>query len=112
MTTEPLYNAVTGISAVMLKNEEDKEKRKDIHSIQKAGRRLFEQIEDILDYTEIDTDRIKVSEDFYMVSSIVNDIISEKQYMDDDNKLEIIFDIDAGVPSILRGDGRMKIDEL
>ena len=48
-------NAVTGITTVMLKKEEDVEKRKDISSIQMAGRRLFRQIEDILDYTEIDT---------------------------------------------------------
>jgi len=99
-------NAVTGITAVMLKNEEDAEKKKDILSIQRAGHRLFGQIEDILDYTEIDTGRIKVSEDNYMVSSIINDIIVGDKLMEKANGLELILDIDAGIPSVLLGDGR------
>lgn len=99
-------NAVTGITTVMLKNEPDEEKRKDIHSIQMAGNRLFRQIEDILDYTEIDTGRVRVSEDNYMISSVVNDIITGNQLSERENMPELIFDIDAGIPSVLYGDER------
>lgn len=99
-------NAVTGITAVMLKNEEDAEKKRNILSIQQAGHRLFGQIEDILDYTEIDTGRIKVSEDNYMISSIINDIIVGDRLMEKAGGLELILDIDAGIPSVLFGDGR------
>lgn len=97
-------NAVTGITAVMLKNEENADKRKDLFSIQTAGHRLFGQIGDILDYTEIDTGKIKVSEDTYMISSLVNDIIMGNRLSERENTLELIFDIDAGVPSVLLGD--------
>lgn len=97
-------NAVTGITAVMLKNEENAEKKKDLFSIQLAGHRLFGQIGDILDYTEIDTGRIKVSEDAYMISSLVNDIIMGNRLLEREHMLELIFDIDAGIPSILLGD--------
>ena len=99
-------NVVTGLTAVMLKNEEDEAKRKDILSVQMAGYRLFNQIEDILDYTEIDTKRIRVSEDTYMISSIVNDIITGNRMQERENAPELIFDIDAGIPSVLNGDGR------
>ena len=99
-------NAVTGITSVMLKNEEDEEKRKDLFAIQMAGYRLFNQIEDILDYTEIDTGRITVSEDNYMISSVVNDIITENRLSEKRNMQELIFDIDAGIPSVLFGDGK------
>ena len=68
-------NAVTGITSVMIKNENDEGKKQDILSIQKAGYRLFDQIEDILDYTEIDTNRMKVSENEYIFTSVINDII-------------------------------------
>ncbi|MCI5730289.1 MAG: ATP-binding protein [Eubacterium sp.] len=97
-------NAVTGITTVMLKKEEDVEKRKDISSIQMAGRRLFRQIEDILDYTEIDTGSVRVSEDNYMISSIVNDIITGISLPEKEATPELIFDIDAGIPSVLYGD--------
>lgn len=97
-------NAVTGITTVMLKKEEDADKKKDIFSIQMAGNRLFNQIEDILDYTEIDTGKVKVSEDSYTITSIVNDIITGNRLSERENMPELIFDIDVDVPSILLGD--------
>ncbi len=99
-------NAVTGISSVMLKNEENPEKKKDIYTIQMAGQRLFSQIEDILDYTEIDNEKIIVSEEAYMISSIVNDVISENQMQQSEYMPELIFDLDAAMPAVLLGDGK------
>ena len=99
-------NAVTGISSVMLKNEENPEKKKDIFTIQMAGQRLFGQIEDILDYTEIDNEKIIVSEEAYMISSIVNDVISENQMQEREYMPELIFDLDAAMPAVLLGDGK------
>lgn len=99
-------NAVTGISSVMLKNEENPEKKKDIFTIQMAGQRLFGQIEDILDYTEIDNEKISVSEEAYMISSIVNDVISESQMQEKEYMPELIFDLDAAMPAVLLGDGK------
>lgn len=99
-------NAVTGISAVMLKNEEDPGKKKDIFTIQMAGQRLFGQIEDILDYTEIDNEKITVSEEAYMISSIVNDVISENQMQEREYMPELVFDLDASMPAVLLGDGK------
>ena len=97
-------NAVTGITTVMLKNEEDEGKKKDLFSIQMAGNRLFSQIEDILDYTEIDTGRVRVSEDTYMISSVVNDLIAGNRLSEREDMTELIFYIDVGVPSVLIGD--------
>ncbi len=99
-------NAVTGISSVMLKNEEDPKKKKDIFTIQMAGQRLFGQIEDILDYTEIDNEKLNVSEEAYMISSIVNDVISENQMREKERLPELIFDLDAAMPAVLFGDGK------
>jgi len=99
-------NAVTGISSVMLKNEEDTGKKKDLFTIQMAGQRLFGQIEDILDYTEIDNEKISVSEENYMISSIVNDVISENQMQEREHMPELVFDLDAAMPAVLFGDGK------
>ncbi len=97
-------NAVTGITAVMIKNETDEEKKSKILSIQQAGYRLFDQIEDILDYTETDTGRLMVSENEYILSSVINDIIVSRRMSNKDDAPELIFDIDAGIPSVLLGD--------
>ena len=99
-------NAVTGITTVMLKNEDSAEKKKDILAVQQAGQRLFGQIEDILDYTEIDTGRICVVEDNYMISSIVNDLVMGEQRDKKEHSPELILDVDAKLPAVLQGDGR------
>ncbi len=99
-------NAVTGLASLMLKGETDQAARENLESIQRAGYRLFEQVEDILDYTEIDTGSIAVSEEAYMMSSLINDIISEKHLDEENNGIELIFDVDARIPAVLSGDPR------
>lgn len=99
-------NAVTGITAALLKNEEDPEKREALLSVQMAGNRLFYRIEDILDYSEIDTGRIQVGEAPYSIPSLVNDVIAEHRLMKRRGDVELIFDVDPGIPALLLGDGR------
>lgn len=99
-------NAVTGITAVMLKNESDKQKQKDILAVQQAGQRLYSQIEDILDFTEIDTGRICVVNDNYMISSIVNDLVMGGVFWEKEHAPELIIDVDPKLPAMLEGDGR------
>ena len=99
-------NAVTGITTMMLKSEADAEKRKNLSAVQMAGNRLFNQIEDILDYSEIDTGRIRISEEAYSIPSLINDIIVENRLMERHLDTELIFDIDARIPAVLLGDGR------
>ena len=108
-------NAVTGITAVMLKSEEDPEKLKDLLSIQRAGNRLFNQIEDILDYTEVEAGSIIISEENYMITSIINDIITEARTRmirargmtgAGAKRLHLVYDVDYKIPAVLYGDGR------
>ncbi len=99
-------NAVTGLTSLMLKNEPDNDKRENLLSVQKAGYRLFGQVEDILDFTEIDTGRITVSEENYMLSSLINDVITETNNIQNKPAVEMIFDVEAKIPAMLSGDGR------
>ena len=99
-------NAVTGLTSVMLKSETDSVRRENLLSVQKAGYRLFGQIEDILDYTEIDAGRIVLSEDSYMLSSLINDMITEQYAIEEKKGVELIFDVEAKIPAMLSGDGK------
>ena len=98
-------NAVTGISTVMLQKEEEQEKREQLSSVQMAGKRLFGQIEDILDYTEIDTNKIRLSEENYTPSLVVNDLVSE-YWLKEEKQTELLFDYDTKIPPVLFGDER------
>lgn len=97
-------NAITGFSSVLLNQEKDESKRKNILSIQKAGRRLFDQIESILDYTEIDMGKMKLNRNTYMISSVLNDVITLTRETYKDSASEIIFKADPEIPEKLIGD--------
>lgn len=97
-------NMVTGISEVALGKILPKEIRDDMLSIQRAGRRLAGQINDILDYTEIVGNTLVVTDENYMPSSIINDVITMATMQNNDHNLEMIFDMDTAIPSVLVGD--------
>ncbi|MBO6015457.1 MAG: hypothetical protein J6P60_02580 [Lachnospiraceae bacterium] len=103
-------NAVIGLASVVEKKETNEEIKKDIQLINSAGHRVAEQISDILDYTEIDMGKLAVSHENYMISSLVNDLVAHFD-MDIYKGIELIFDIDANMPSELVGDG-IKIKKI
>ncbi|MCR5486257.1 MAG: response regulator [Lachnospiraceae bacterium] len=104
-------NVVTGITGVMLKRERNAENREQLSSVRDAGRRLYETIEDILDYTEIDTGRVTVSAEPYLMDSIINDLITENRQFMIDGDCEAIFDVAPEIPAQLIGDG-VKIKKI
>lgn len=96
-------NVVTGLSGLLLDGEKDEKKKSDLGAIQSAGRRLFSRIEDILDYTEIDTGSLVLSEDEYRISSLVNDIATEFRAQREGTP-EVVIDMDANIPARMVGD--------
>ncbi len=97
-------NAVSGIGESLLKKEQDPQKRKELLAIRRAGQRLFYQISDVLDYTEMGLKRLKVSEGPYSIASTVNDIVTALRERDDKPAVELLFDVDSRIPSVLLGD--------
>ncbi len=98
-------NAVIGLASVMLKKEKDEDIKRDLHSVSDAGHRVAEQIGDILDYTELDIGKLSINNETYMISSLINDLITEMNTVKE-TKLELVIDIDATVPSAMVGDAQ------
>lgn len=97
-------NVVTGISGVVLGQELDHEIRENMNSIQMAGMRLSGQIKDILDYTEIVGKNLVVTKEPYMISSVIGDIAAAITAQEGMDRLEIVFDMDVDIPSVMIGD--------
>ena len=97
-------NMVTGISEVELGKELPPELEESMCSIQMAGKRLAGQINDILDYTEIAGNTLVVTNEKYMPASIINDIVTMASMLERNSELEMIFDLDTALPSLLVGD--------
>ena len=96
-------NAVIGLTGVCLEKEMDDDIRENLVAVCDAGRRVGEQISDIQDYSEIEMDSIAVNEENYMISSLLNDIVSEVRPKCSDN-IELVIDVDPAVPAVMTTD--------
>ena len=96
-------NAILGITNVMLDKEDDRELKTNMNEILKAGNRMADQVGDILDYSEIEMDSLVVNSSNYMIASVLNDLVTELRPIIPEN-LELVIDVDAEIPSILKGD--------
>ena len=96
-------NAVVGLTDVCLEKTEDKELKGTLRSIEAAGKRVAEQISDILDYSEIDMGKIAMNTENYMISSVLNDLSTGiTPYIP--AGIEFVIDVDASVPAVMRTD--------
>ena len=97
-------NMVLGISEVILEKDVSKEVREDVRSIQLAGKRLTNQINNMLDYTEIAEGTLTPSKEPYMITSVLNDVITMAAMQSNIHQLEMVFDMDPKMPAVLIGD--------
>ena len=97
-------NMVIGISEVALGKELTPDIREDMNSIKLAGKRLSSQISKMLDYTEIVEGTLTSAKEAYMITSVVNDVITNTALQSNRQHLEVVFDIDPRMPAVLVGD--------
>ncbi len=97
-------NMVIGISEVALGRELSPEIRADMTSIKLAGKRLSNQINNMLDYTEIVEGTLTPAKEEYMITSVLNDVITMTALQTNRQHLELVFDIDPKTPAVLVGD--------
>ena len=97
-------NMVIGISEVALGKRLSPDIRADMNSIKLAGKRLSSQISNMLDYTEIVEGTLTPAKEEYMITSVLNDVITMTALQSNRQHLEIVFDIDPKVPAVLVGD--------
>ena len=97
-------NMVIGISEVAYGKAVSKEVRDDLDSIKLAGKRLSSQINNILNYTEIVENTLSAVNEPYAITSVVNDVVAMATIQGSSHQLELVFDMDPRIPSVLLGD--------
>ena len=93
-------NVVKGMSDILIKKDVGYE----ADAIKEAGIRLTYQIENIQDYTECKRNNVVLEEEEYMSTSLINDVVTSFHLYENNNQLELVVDIDPGVPTRLIGD--------
>lgn len=97
-------NTVCGLSEIILRNNMEENIRKDVYSIQEAGRNITSIVSDILDFSELQSGKMQLEEVEYNIASTINDIIRMSFAKKENKKIDIIVDCSAKIPSRLSGD--------
>lgn len=97
-------NAMLGMNELIMHETDRETIMKYTENIQSAGRTLLALINDVLDFSKIETGKMDIVETNYSLSSVLNDVVLMVQGKADDKGLELRLDVDGQIPDMLRGD--------
>ena len=96
-------NAIIGLTSICIEKTKNRDVQGDIIAVRSAGRKVADQISDILDYSELDRKKAVRNDEDYMLSSVLHDLVTDiKQYKTKD--VELIIDVDPGIPAVMNSD--------
>ena len=96
-------NTILGLCNIEISKETDRDRKNDLVAIEEAGKRIGEQISNVLDFSEIDRNDVAVNYEDYMLSSVFNDLVSEIEPHRKKN-IELIIDVEPSIPSVMNTD--------
>lgn len=97
-------NAVTGIADILLTTDLSKEQTEYVKFIKSSGTALVTIVNDILDYSKIESGNMSLIDVRYRTASLLKDLKMIIENRIGNKELELIFDIDKNMPSVLIGD--------
>ncbi|GAB1596080.1 PAS domain S-box protein [Lysobacter claricitrinus] len=97
-------NAIIGMSHLALGTELDKRQRNYIDKVQRAGESLLGIINDILDFSKIEAGRLDIERTDFRLEDVLDHLANLLALRAEEKGLELLFDVDPGIPTSLVGD--------
>ena len=97
-------NTICGMSEMLLREELEPAVRGEVFDIQTAGRNLLSIVSDILDFSELESGKMDLVEEPYIITSTLNDVMNMTNAQLSGKSLELIVSCDATIPSGMVGD--------
>jgi PAS domain S-box-containing protein len=97
-------NAIVGMAELALREEIQDSVREHIFTVKQAGANLLSIINDILDFSKVETGKIEIVPMHYLLSSLLNDVISIIRMRVTDSQIRLAINIDSRIPNALLGD--------
>ena len=83
-------NAILGFSQLLLMHEEDAQKKSNLQDVLMAGEHLQHLIDDVLDLTNIDRDRVSISLREVVIDDLIKECLLYSDEMINKNKLKVV----------------------
>lgn len=97
-------NAIIGMTDVLLQEEHSQKDMEYLSTIKNSGQALITIINDILDFSKIEAGKMELIDSEYDLLSVLKDLSMIFWNRIGDKDIELIYDIDKNVPSLLYGD--------
>lgn len=97
-------NAILGMNEMIAKESQEDKILEYSDNIQNAGKLLLSIINDILDYSKVESGRMELVLVEYQVSSLINDVINLFRKRIDEKALAFQVEVNKEIPNVLYGD--------
>ena len=97
-------NAILGMNQLIMREAVNENVKKYSNNIQNAGNTLLGIINDVLDFSKIETGKIDIINSDYLLSVLLNDIVVMIQGRAEGKGLELRVEVDSNIPDALFGD--------
>ena len=97
-------NSIMGLCELSMAEELSDSVRDNCNNIYVAGRNLLGIINDLLDFSKIESGRMELRPDVYQLSSLLNDVIQMAMARKGQKQIEFMVDCDPSIPNHLYGD--------
>lgn len=104
-------NTILGMDEMILRENENAEIQRYAYNIQHAGKNLLSLINDILDFTKIESGKMEILSQKYDLNKILGEVIEESSFKAKEKSLTFQFHIDSRIPCLLLGD-EIKITQI
>ena len=97
-------NSIMGMCELILNEDISEEVRENSNNIYISGKNLLGIINDLLDFSKIESGKIELTEEEYQLSSMLNDVINMAVARKGTKEIEFMVDCDSNIPNQLYGD--------
>lgn len=97
-------NAIIGMSHLVLQTDLTRKQKNHIEKVHFSAESLLGIINDILDFSKIEAGKLDIEHIPFRLDSVMGNLANLISFKADEKQLELLFDIDTGVPNLLLGD--------
>lgn len=97
-------NAISGMAQLLSEREFTKEENEYVATIQRSADSLLSIINEILDFSKIDSGNMEIIEEEYEFNSLIHDVLSIIEFRMKGKTIKLKVDVDPKVPRVLIGD--------